>query len=260
MKTLRHGARARVAAVGIAAGVLLAGCGAANESAPAGGSRAERERRRALSGTISGAGSTAQQAAMQAWIAGFPARTPTPPSTTTPQGSGAGRTQFLSGGVAVRRLRRATSRRDELTKAAGALQGRRRRGPGLRLADRGGLQPAGRRRDLQLAPATIADIFAGKITNWNDPAIAADNPGETLPDLAITPVHRSDESGTTAELHRLPEQGRARRLDLPGRPAPGRSRAARPRRAPRASSARSRAATARSATPTRARPAASARR
>ena len=51
--------------------------------------------------------------------------------------------------------------------------------------------------DLKLAPATVAQIFDKKITKWNDPAIAADNPGATLPDLAITPVNRSDKSGTT---------------------------------------------------------------
>jgi phosphate transport system substrate-binding protein len=40
-------------------------------------------------------------------------------------------------------------------------------------------------------------MFTGTITNWNDPAIAALNEGVTLPDLAVTPVHRSDDSGTT---------------------------------------------------------------
>lgn len=43
----------------------------------------------------------------------------------------------------------------------------------------------------------LADIFLGKITNWNDPAIAAINPGLPLPDKRITVVHRSDGSGTT---------------------------------------------------------------
>ncbi len=51
--------------------------------------------------------------------------------------------------------------------------------------------------NLQLSPATVAGIFLGKITKWNDAAIAADNPDATLPDTAIVPVHRSDESGTT---------------------------------------------------------------
>jgi phosphate transport system substrate-binding protein len=53
---------------------------------------------------------------------------------------------------------------------------------------------------LNLASKVIADIFTGKITNWNDPAIAADNPGATLPDLKISPVHRSDPSGTTGNF------------------------------------------------------------
>ncbi|MFY2764247.1 phosphate ABC transporter substrate-binding protein PstS [Arenimonas sp. MALMAid1274] len=43
----------------------------------------------------------------------------------------------------------------------------------------------------------LADIFLGKIKNWNDPVIAAVNPGVPLPDLRITVVHRSDGSGTT---------------------------------------------------------------
>jgi phosphate transport system substrate-binding protein len=50
---------------------------------------------------------------------------------------------------------------------------------------------------LQLSPDTIAKIFQRTITTWNDPAIAADNPGVTLPATAITVAHRSDGSGTT---------------------------------------------------------------
>lgn len=50
---------------------------------------------------------------------------------------------------------------------------------------------------LQLSSPVIADIFAGKLTKWNDPKIAADNPGAKLPSTTITPVHRSDDSGTT---------------------------------------------------------------
>jgi phosphate transport system substrate-binding protein len=50
---------------------------------------------------------------------------------------------------------------------------------------------------LKLKGDTIANIFLGKITKWNDAAIAADNSGVTLPDQAITVVHRSDGSGTT---------------------------------------------------------------
>ncbi len=52
-------------------------------------------------------------------------------------------------------------------------------------------------KTLVFSAATLAKIFSGKITTWNDPAIAADNSGVTLPGTKITPVHRSDGSGTT---------------------------------------------------------------
>jgi len=50
---------------------------------------------------------------------------------------------------------------------------------------------------LRFTPETVAGIFLGKITRWDDPAIAQANPGVTLPAEAIVPVHRSDGSGTT---------------------------------------------------------------
>jgi phosphate transport system substrate-binding protein len=51
---------------------------------------------------------------------------------------------------------------------------------------------------LKLDGPTLASIFSGKIKTWNDPAIKALNPGLSLPSTAITVVHRSDSSGTTA--------------------------------------------------------------
>jgi len=50
---------------------------------------------------------------------------------------------------------------------------------------------------MKLNGKVLAAIFLGKITNWNDPAIKALNAGANLPDLKITPVYRSDGSGTT---------------------------------------------------------------
>ena len=50
---------------------------------------------------------------------------------------------------------------------------------------------------LRLTGALLADIFLGKVARWNDPAIAALNPGLSLPDTRISIVHRSDGSGTT---------------------------------------------------------------
>lgn len=54
--------------------------------------------------------------------------------------------------------------------------------------------------NLRLAGDTVAKIFTGVITKWNDPAIAKDNPKLTLPASPIIPVVRSDGSGTTAQL------------------------------------------------------------
>jgi phosphate transport system substrate-binding protein len=50
---------------------------------------------------------------------------------------------------------------------------------------------------LKLDSDVIANIYMGNIKNWNDAKIAALNPGVSLPDLAVVPVHRSDGSGTT---------------------------------------------------------------
>ncbi|HXX29521.1 MAG TPA: phosphate ABC transporter substrate-binding protein PstS [Myxococcaceae bacterium] len=50
--------------------------------------------------------------------------------------------------------------------------------------------------ELKLSPEALAGIFLGKVTKWNDAAIAKDNPAAKLPDLAIAPATRSDGSGT----------------------------------------------------------------
>jgi len=50
---------------------------------------------------------------------------------------------------------------------------------------------------IKFSPEALAGIYLEQIKKWNDPKITAENPGVTLPDLAITTVHRSDGSGTT---------------------------------------------------------------
>jgi phosphate transport system substrate-binding protein len=55
----------------------------------------------------------------------------------------------------------------------------------------------GVKTELKFTPATLAGIFLGRITSWNDAAIAKDNPGASLPNMPIVVVHRSDGSGTT---------------------------------------------------------------
>src|SRR5690242_4669633 len=57
---------------------------------------------------------------------------------------------------------------------------------------------AGMKQPLRFSSEVLADIFLGKIKKWNDPKIAADNSGVTLPASDITVVHRSDSSGTSA--------------------------------------------------------------
>jgi phosphate transport system substrate-binding protein len=51
--------------------------------------------------------------------------------------------------------------------------------------------------DIKFSPDVLADIYLGKIINWNDARIAKDNPSEKLPNLKLIVVHRSDGSGTT---------------------------------------------------------------
>jgi len=52
-------------------------------------------------------------------------------------------------------------------------------------------------KDLKFSGPMLADIFLGRITNWNDPAIARVNPGVALPPIEISPVYRADSSGTS---------------------------------------------------------------
>ena len=200
MKTVRHGSRARIAAISLAAGgaMLVAGCGAANETAAppaAGGSGGEAQP--TVSGTIAGAGASSQQAAMEAWIAGFTSANPDATINYDPSGSGAGREQFIGNAVAFAGSD-AALKDEELANAQTRCGG-----PDSVIELPVYVSPIAiiykldGVSELNLAPATIAQIFDRKITTWNDPAIAADNPGVTLPATAITPVNRSDESGTT---------------------------------------------------------------
>ena len=152
-----------------------------------------------LSGQFVGAGASTQQSAMEAWIALFQEQHVAASVIYDPNGSGAGRTQFLSGG-ALWAGTDAVLTEAELETAT------------LRCGPRGAIDlpvyisPIAITFNLEgietlnLSPEVIASIFTAGITRWNDPAIAVDNPGVQLPDLAITPVHRTDNSGTTANF------------------------------------------------------------
>lgn len=177
-----------------AALLVLAACGSDDPTGTA--SDSSESAASDLTGTLDGAGASAQEAAMQAWIAGFQTANPDVTVNYNPVGSGGGRTQFLEGGVAFAGSDSAMDE-EEVTQSKercgedGAIHLPNYISPIAVAFNLEGIET------LNMTPDTIASIFAQTITNWNDPAIAADNPDATLPDLAITPVNRSDESGTT---------------------------------------------------------------
>src|SRR3954452_22822304 len=193
--TQRLTTRATTVTVALAGTLALAACGASNEggnaSADSGTSSGKQ-----LEGTLNGAGSSAQQAAMQGWTAGFSGVQSGVTVNYDPVGSGGGREQFLAGGVDFAGSDSALDD-DELAKAkdrcgdAGVFELPNYISAIAVVYNLKGVD------ELNLSPDTIAKIFAGSITTWNDPAIAADNSGVTLPSTAITPVHRGDKSGTT---------------------------------------------------------------
>src|SRR4051794_11934747 len=150
-----------------------------------------------LSGSIAGAGSSAQAAAQEAWTAGFQQANSDATVSYDPVGSGGGREQFIAGGVDFAGSDAAldeTELPDAQKRCGGAdnvVEVPVYVSPIAVVFNVSGVDK------LQLSPETLANIFAQKIKTWNDPAIAADNPDADLPDTAITPVNRSDESGTT---------------------------------------------------------------
>ena len=149
-----------------------------------------------LSGTLAGAGSSAQGAAMEGWIAGFQSANEGVTINYDPVGSGGGREQFLAGGTDFGGSDAALDE-EELALAeercgeGGLIEVPLYISPIAVAFNLPGVE------SLNLSPAVIAGIFKQEISQWNAPEIAADNPDAELPDLAITPVNRSDESGTT---------------------------------------------------------------
>jgi len=180
------------AVVAVTAALALSSC-ASNE-----GTAAPEASASTLSGNLVGAGASSQDAAQQAWIAGFQTANPDVTIDYDPSGSGAGRETFLEGASDFAGSDRAF--KDEEIAAGGFAKC----APDSSIVELPlYVSPIAVIFNLEgvdtldLEPATVAGIFAGTITNWNDPAIAATNEGVELPDLAITPVHRSDDSGTT---------------------------------------------------------------
>ncbi|HEY4226110.1 MAG TPA: substrate-binding domain-containing protein [Pseudolysinimonas sp.] len=205
MKITRSGSIAAFALIGTLA---LAGCAATSDdsgsssspSASADTTVAGPTIDSTLAGTITAGGSSAQANAETAWTAAFNAQA----SGVTinydkSQGSGGGVTNFLSGSYDFAGSD-AALKPDQYTSAATTCGTGKPIDLPAYLSGVALVYNLSGVTDLKLSSATIAKIFTLQIKTWNDPAIAADNSGVTLPATPITVVTRSDGSGTTANF------------------------------------------------------------
>lgn len=167
----------------------LAACGASNEDGSEGGSDSK------VTGTLNAGGASSQEAAVAAWKAEFQTANPDVTVNYDPVGSGGGREQFLAGGLALAGSD-AYLDEEELATAKETCKSDVVEVP-VYVSPIAVIYNLDGVDKLNLSAKTIGSIFEGKITKWNDAAIKADNADATLPDSNITPVHRSDDSGTT---------------------------------------------------------------
>ena len=157
---------------------VIAGCG-------------EQQRTASAQMLINGAGATFPNPIYQKWTSEYRKVDPTVQINYQSIGSGGGQKQILAGTVDFGASDGPMSD-ESLATAPGKI---------LHIPTVAGADvvtynlPGGPK--LKFDGPTIADIFLGKITKWNDPRIAGQNPGVKLPDTGIVVVHRSDGSGTT---------------------------------------------------------------
>ena len=167
------------------------------EEAPADDEEMAEEPAGDLAGTLVGAGASSQAAAMEGWVAGFQSANEGVTVNYDPIGSGGGREQFLAGATTFAGSDAFLDEEEIAASQERCVDGN----PAINIPHY--VSPVAVAFNLEgietlnLTPSAIGGIFAGSITNWNDPAIADTNPDVELPDLAINPVHRSDDSGTT---------------------------------------------------------------
>lgn len=150
------------------------------------------------SGSLLAAGSTAQQNAMAQWIKDYLNKCPGANINYGGGGSGQGVQQFINGQVDFAGSDFPLAQGQEQQSADARCKS----GSALNIPMVGGpiaigYNVPGVTKTLNLSADNLAKIFTGKITNWNDAAIAQDNPGTQLPSLGIQTFHRSDGSGTT---------------------------------------------------------------
>lgn len=186
---------------GVAMLTALAACGD-NTAAPTGDntSNSNTSSAEAISGEFKGAGASSQQAAVEAWVAGFQGTNPDAKIGYDPSGSGAGVSTFLTGATAWAGSDASLSA-DQIEQSKSVCAS----GTAFDIPvyispiavvfNLKGVSDEG--KHVNMDGETIAKIFDGKITTWNDPAIQDQNPDLELPATPITVVHRSDKSGTT---------------------------------------------------------------
>ena len=160
--------------------------------------RAQRSSSSCPSGTLNGEGSSAQKNAIEEAIAAFGDQCSGAKVNYNPTGSGAGIKQFIAGQVDFAGSDSAlNSDKGEPADAAKRCQGN----PAWNLPMVTGPIAVAYKLSgvdkLIVTPELAANIFSGKITTWNDPAIAKVNPDAKLPSTKISVFFRSDESGTT---------------------------------------------------------------
>ena len=183
----------RPAVIAVVAALALTSCAANEGAAP----ETDSDTASGLTGTINAGGSSAQGSAQEAWIAAFQTSNPDLTINYDPSGSGAGREAFIAGGSDFAGSDSYLND-EELAGTFGscaagttAIDLPNYISPIAVIFNVEGVD------ELNVDADTLAKIFAGTITTWNDPALVALNEGVTLPSTPITAVHRSDDSGTT---------------------------------------------------------------
>jgi phosphate transport system substrate-binding protein len=195
---------AAVAGAGLIAAATLSACGSNNNSpsssgtTAAGSSSATAAAISCGSGTLTLAGSTAQSNAISKWTKDYQAACSGATINYNPNGSGAGLTAFEQNQVDFAGSDYPMAATD--VPKADARCGTGNNAVNIPLVP-GAIavmyNVSGVTSSLNLSAQTLAKIFNGKITTWNDPAIAGENSGVTLPSTKITTFHRSDKSGTS---------------------------------------------------------------
>ena len=181
------------AALFLTAALALSAC-AANEAPAASDST---ESASTLTGTLTGIGASSQGSAQEAWIAAFQTANPDVTINYDPQGSGAGRESFISGAAAFAGSDSALSDDELAGSFASCAADTKAIDLPVYISPIAVVFNVEGVKDLNIDASTLAKIFSGAITTWDDAAIKALNPDATLPSAAITAVHRSDDSGTT---------------------------------------------------------------